>query len=146
MTAMSSLSSVSNLLKTIKKVVASYVFAVDMEKSFASGFSQSEEISLDLCCFYGGGISHNEDAFFSKVYCCLILNYPTPIEIWIWKLVVRALICLIIWPVFTRRDLICILLYLKCPKNHTCVKSKMLFVHFNALLRTTALLRIPPGP
>ena len=38
-----------------------------------------------------GGISHNEDAFFSKVYCCLILNYPTPIEIWIWKLVVRAL-------------------------------------------------------
>ena len=54
--------------------------------------SQSEEISSDLCCFYGGGISHNEDAFFSKVYCCLILNYPTPIEIWIWKLVVRALI------------------------------------------------------
>ena len=41
---------------------------------------------------YGGGISHNEDAFFSKVYCCLILNYPTPIEMWIWKLVVRALI------------------------------------------------------
>ena len=54
--------------------------------------SQSEEISSDLCCFYGGGISHNEDAFFSKVYCWLILNYPTPIEIWIWKLVVRALI------------------------------------------------------
>ena len=76
-----------------------------MEKSFASGFSQSEEISLDLCCFYGGGISHNEDAFLLKVYCCLILNYLTPIEIWIWKLVVRALICLIIWPVFTRRDL-----------------------------------------
>ena len=33
-----------------------------------------------------------KDAFFSKVYCCLILNYPTPIEIWIWKLVVRALL------------------------------------------------------
>ena len=56
------------------------------------GFSQSEEISSDLCCFYGRGISHNEDAFFSKVFCCLILNYPTPIEMWIWKLVVRALI------------------------------------------------------
>ena len=55
-----------------------------------SRFSQSEEISSDLC-FYGGGINHNEDAFFSRVYCCLILNYPTPIEIWIWKLVVRAL-------------------------------------------------------
>ena len=56
------------------------------------GLSQSEEISSDFCCFYGGGVSHNEDAFFSKVYCCLILNYPTPIEIWIWKLVVRALV------------------------------------------------------
>ena len=56
-----------------------------------TGLSQSEEISSDLCCFHGGGISHNEDAFFSKVYCCLILNYPTPIQIWIWKLVVRAL-------------------------------------------------------
>ena len=30
-----------------------------------TGLSQSEEISSDLCCFYGGGISHNEDAFFS---------------------------------------------------------------------------------
>ena len=43
-----------------------------------SGLSQSEEISSDLCCFYGGGISHNEDALFSEVYCCHILNYPTP--------------------------------------------------------------------
>ena len=43
--------------------------------------SQSKEISSGLCCFCGGGISHNEDALFSKVYCCLILNYPTPIEI-----------------------------------------------------------------
>ena len=51
--------------------------------------SQSEEFSSDLWCFYGGGISHNEDEFFPKVYCCLILNYPTPTEIW--KLVVRAL-------------------------------------------------------
>ena len=23
-------------------------------------FSQSKEISSDLCCFYGGGVSHNE--------------------------------------------------------------------------------------
>ena len=60
-----------------------------------AGFSQSEEISADLCCFCGGGISHNEDALFSKVYCCPI-NYPTPIEIWIRKLVVRALYC---WPI-----------------------------------------------
>ena len=70
----------------------------DLKKSllgisiFKLGLSQSEEISSDLCCLYGGGISHNEDALFSKVYCCLILNYPTPIEIWIWRLVVRALI------------------------------------------------------
>ena len=56
------------------------------------GLSQSEEISSDLCSFYGGGIGHNEDALFSEVYCCLILNCTTPIEIWIWKLVVRALI------------------------------------------------------
>ena len=33
-------------------------------EEFCPGFSQSEEISSDLCCFYGGGISHNEDAFF----------------------------------------------------------------------------------
>ena len=59
---------------------------------FSARFSQSEEIFSDLCSFYGDGISHNEDAFFSKVYCCLILNYSTPIEIWIWKLVVRALV------------------------------------------------------
>ena len=45
-----------------------------------AGLSQSKEISSDLCCFHEGGISHNEDAFFSKVYCCLILNYPTPIK------------------------------------------------------------------
>ena len=44
----------------------------------------------------GGGISHNEDALFSEVYCCLILNHPTPIEIWLWKLVVRALVIRII--------------------------------------------------
>ena len=56
-----------------------------------TGLSQSEEISSDLCCFCGGGISHNEDALFSEVYCCLILNYTTPIEMRLWKLVVRAL-------------------------------------------------------
>ena len=28
-------------------------------------FSQSMEISSDLCCFYGGGISHNEDIMHS---------------------------------------------------------------------------------
>ena len=28
-------------------------------------FSQSKEISSDLCCFYGGGISHNEDIMHS---------------------------------------------------------------------------------
>ena len=65
---------------------------VPMITELWSPLSQSKEISSDLCCFCGGGISHNEDALFSNVYCCLILNYPTPIEISIWKLVVRALV------------------------------------------------------
>ncbi len=42
----------------------------------------------DLCCFYGGGDSHNEDIMH---YCCLIPNHPPPIETRIWRLVVRAL-------------------------------------------------------
>ena len=54
-------------------------------RTYEARLSQSKEISSDLCCFCGGGISHNEDALFSKVYCCLILNYPTTIEIWIWN-------------------------------------------------------------
>ncbi len=48
-----------------------------------AALSQSKEISSDLCCFYGGGVSHNEDimhALFLKVYCCLIPNHPPPIE------------------------------------------------------------------
>ena len=51
------------------------------------GFSQSEEISLDLCCFYGGGTRHNEDTMHSFQ----IPNHPPPLETRIWKLVVRAL-------------------------------------------------------
>ena len=58
-----------------------------------SGFSQSEEISLDLCCFYGGGIRHNEDIMhtFQNFIVRLIPNHPPPLETRIWKLVVRAL-------------------------------------------------------
>ena len=64
----------------------------NIQQDLEARLSQSKEISSDFYCFCGGGISHNEDPLFSKVYCCLILNYPTPIEIWIWKLVVRALL------------------------------------------------------
>ena len=58
-----------------------------------TGFSQSEEISLDLCCFYGGGIRHNEDIMhsFQNFIVRLIPNDPPPLETRIWKLVVRAL-------------------------------------------------------
>ena len=56
------------------------------------GFSQSEEISLDLCCFYGGGTRHNEDIMhsFQNFIVRLIPNNPPPLETRIWKLVVRA--------------------------------------------------------
>ena len=40
--------------------------------------SQSEEISSNFCCCYGGGISYNEDIMHLSKVCC-------------WKLVVRAL-------------------------------------------------------
>ena len=75
----------------LRAIVSLHLYKLYVCRYYA-GLSQSEEISSDLCCFYGGGISHNEDAFFSKVYCCLILNYPTAIEMWIWILVVRALV------------------------------------------------------
>ena len=39
-------------------------------------FSQSKEISSDLCCFYGGGISHNEDIMHS--FQSLLLSESQP--------------------------------------------------------------------
>ena len=58
-----------------------------------SALSQSEEISSDFCCFYGGGIRHNEDIMhsFQNFIVRLIPNHPPPLETRIWKLVVRAL-------------------------------------------------------
>ena len=59
-----------------------------------SALSQSEEISSDFCCFYGGGIRHNEDIMhsFQNFIVRLIPNHPPPLETRIWKLVVRALL------------------------------------------------------
>ena len=59
-----------------------------------SALSQSEEISSDFCCFYGGGIRHNEDIMhsFQNFIVRLIPNHPPPLETRIWKLVVRALV------------------------------------------------------
>ena len=47
----------------------------------------------DLCCFYGGGIRHNEDIMhsFQNFIVRLIPNHPPPLETRIWKLVVTAL-------------------------------------------------------
>ena len=58
-----------------------------------SALSQSGEISPDFCCFYGGGIRHNEDIMhsFQNFIVRLIPNHPPPLETRIWKLVVRAL-------------------------------------------------------
>ena len=55
--------------------------------------SQSGEISPDFCCFYGGGIRHNENIMhsFQNFIVRLIPNHPPPLETTIWKLVVRAL-------------------------------------------------------
>ena len=55
--------------------------------------SQSGEISPDFCCFYRGGIRHNEDIMhsFQNFIVRLIPNHPPPLETRIWKLVVRAL-------------------------------------------------------
>ena len=59
-----------------------------------AALSQSWEISPDFCCFYGGGIRHNEDIMhsFQNFIVWLIPNHPLPLETRIWKLVVRALI------------------------------------------------------
>ena len=61
---------------------------------FTAALSQSGEISPDFCCFYGGGIRHNEDIMhsFQNFIVRLIPNHPPPLETRIWKLVVRALI------------------------------------------------------
>ena len=77
------------------------IFAVSMGvvlgityRVFYPALSQSEEISSDFCCFYGGGIRHNEDIMhsFQNFIVKLIPNHPPPLETRIWKLVVRALI------------------------------------------------------
>ena len=59
-----------------------------------SALSRSGEISPDFCCFYGGGIRHNEDIMhsFQNFIVRLIPNHPPPLETRIWKLVVRALV------------------------------------------------------
>ena len=71
--------------------VKAYISAIDI----VPALSQSEEISSDFCCFYGGGIRHNEDIMhsFQNFIVRLIPNHPPPLETRIWKLVVRALHC-----------------------------------------------------
>ncbi len=41
---------------------------------------QSKEISSDLCCFYGGGVSHNEDIMhsFQKF---IVVSFPTTLPL-----------------------------------------------------------------
>ena len=39
-------------------------YAINIQPT-PSAFSQSKEISSDLCCFYGGGISHNQEIMHS---------------------------------------------------------------------------------
>ena len=70
----------------------------------SSVLSQSEEISSDFWCFYGGGIRHNEDIMhsFQNFIVRLIPNHPPPLEIRIWKLVVRALIKLVNLDILTK--------------------------------------------
>ena len=43
-------------------------------------FSQSKEISSDLCCFCGGGVSHNEDIMhsFQKF---IVVSFPTTLPL-----------------------------------------------------------------
>ena len=45
-----------------------------------SAFSQSKEISSDLCCFYGSGVSHNEDIMhsFQKF---IVVSFPTTLPL-----------------------------------------------------------------
>ena len=64
------------------------------ESRSTAALSQSGEISPDFCCFYGGGIRHNEDIMhsFQNFIVRLIPNHPLPLETRIWKLVVRALV------------------------------------------------------
>ena len=63
------------------------------ERGEQPALSQSGEISPDFCCFYGGGIRHNENIMhsFQNFIVRLIPNHPPPPETTIWKLVVRAL-------------------------------------------------------
>ena len=51
-----------------------------MKSLSRSALSQSGEISPDFCCFYGGGIRHNEDIMhsFQNFIVRLIPNHPPP--------------------------------------------------------------------
>ena len=87
--------------------------------------SQSGEISPDFCCFYGGGIRHNEDIMHScqNFIVRLIPNHLPPVETRIWKLVVRALVNPFISKVI-----------LKWIWTFTC-KSRILFHILASILR-----------
>ena len=75
------------------KVSCFCVAPLNNPKMLLAALSQSEEISSDFCCFYGGGIRHNEDIMhsFQNFIVRLIPNHPPPLETRIWKLLVRAL-------------------------------------------------------
>ena len=75
------------------KIPHSAMVAIELSKSVNAALSQSGEISPDFCCFYGGGIRHNENIMhsFQNFIVRLIPNHPPPLETRIWKLVVRAL-------------------------------------------------------
>ena len=83
-----------NLIKRLSSDLLRYHGQkLDIQLDARPALSQSEEISLDFCCFYGGGIRHNEDIMhsFQNFIVRLIPSHPPPLETRIWKLVVRAL-------------------------------------------------------
>ena len=62
-------------------VLASLLMIISTCEDRDAVFSQSKEISSDLCCFYGGGTSHNEDIMhsFQKF---IVVSVPTTLPLW----------------------------------------------------------------
>ena len=67
-----------SILKTHSQIVHCHIITV--KQILAPGLSQSKEISSDLCCFYGGGISHNENIMhsFQKF---IVVSIPTTLPL-----------------------------------------------------------------
>ena len=71
-----------------------YAINSTLRNLYSKGYLEHSALTPDFCCFYGGGIRHNEDILhsFQNFIVRLIPNHPPSLKTRILKIVVRALL------------------------------------------------------